>query len=86
MQEERFKGSAYMFNAQMDSKMVEKICVLGKKEVDIMQMAYEKLHMTVRGYHKVLKVARTIADIEGEERISVKHISEAISYRSDVDG
>lgn len=86
MQEERFKGSTYMFNAQMDSKMVEKICVLGKKEADTMQMAYEKLHMTVRGYHKVLKVARTIADIEGEERISVKHISEAISYRSDVDG
>lgn len=70
------------FNAQMDVKQVRKYCILGAKEKKLMEQVYTRLNMTARGYHKVLKTARTIADLEGEERISTRHLSEAISYRS----
>ncbi len=86
IQSERFKEMGIMFNSQMNSNLVSKVCKLEKTESELMEKAYEKLGMTARGYHKVLKVARTIADIEGEERILVRHLSEAISYRSYVNG
>ncbi len=85
VQRERFKDMGIIFNSQMNSNTVLKLCRLGAKETELMEMAYARLKMTVRGYHKVLKVARTIADIEGEERILVKHLSEAISFRCYVD-
>ena len=54
----------------------------GKSEQRIMELAFDKFNFTVRGYHKVLKTARTIADMEESERISIRHLSEAVSYRS----
>ena len=82
VQMERFKDVGIKFNSAMDVKQVEKFCELGKSANELMKLAYERLNMTGRGYNKVLKVARTIADLDGEEKIGTRHISEAISYRS----
>ena len=82
IQKDRFKNDNIHFNSQMSSRQVKKYCGLGNREKDIMEKAYCTFNMTARGYEKVLKTARTIADMEGEENIAVSHLSEAISYRN----
>ena len=82
IQKDRFKNDNIHFNSQMNSRQVKKYCRLGDREKDIMEKAYCTFNMTARGYEKVLKTARTIADMEGEENIAVSHLSEAISYRN----
>ena len=81
MQEKRFRKQKYAFNSEMSATDIEKFCVLGKTEKQLMELAYERLKLSARTYHRVLKVARTIADLEGCERIEERHISEALSYR-----
>lgn len=85
MQQRRFKGLTIEFNSQMSVNEVKKFCVLTDECERLMEMAYNKFNMTARGYYKILKTARTIADIEGEEQILIKHLSEAISYRAYAD-
>ena len=82
IQKERFSNENIEFNSQMNEKHVKKYCRLGQAEKRIMETAFERLNLTVRGYHKVLKTARTIADIEEEECINAGHLSEAFSYRN----
>lgn len=77
----RFLGQSIRFNSQMELADIEKYCVLGKGEKQLMELAYTSLGLSARTYHRVLKVARTIADLEGEENISEEHISEALAYR-----
>jgi len=69
-------------NAQMTAPMVEKYCALGTAEKTILRQAFDKLGLSARAYHKILKMARTIADLEAAENIHVMHITEALSYRS----
>lgn len=57
-------------------------CELGRAEKRMMRQAYDRFSLNARTYHKVLKVARTIADLEGEERIGIEHLQEALVYRS----
>lgn len=82
IQTERFSRSETGFNAMMSIGEVEQYCKLGKEEESLVKMAYERLGLTARSYHKILKVARTIADLAGEERIQTMHLAEAIGYRS----
>ncbi len=82
IQLERFKGTSINFNSQMDSKMVNKYCELKEKEQKLMEKFYEKKRLTARGYTRILKTARTIADLEGCKDIQWSHISESFSYRS----
>jgi magnesium chelatase family protein len=82
IQLERFKGASINFNSQMDSKMVNKYCELKEKEQKLMEKFYEKKRLTARGYTRILKTARTIADLEGCKDIQWSHISESFSYRS----
>jgi len=81
IQEKRFKKKDYSFNSEMKPVDVEQFCVLGRKEKQLMELAYSRLKLSARTYHRVLKVARTIADLEGCEQIQEKHISEALAYR-----
>ncbi len=81
IQEKRFLGKGYSFNSEMNSSDVEEYCKLGKSEKQLMELAYSSLRLSARTYHRVLKVARTIADLDGSERILEKHISEALVYR-----
>jgi len=68
-------------NARLDTGDIERICHLGKPEQQLMEKAIEKLQLSARAYHRILKVARTIADMEKADSISRNHITEALSYR-----
>ena len=81
---ERYAGESYKFNSQMPSAHASKYCVLGADETRIMNMAYNSFGLSVRAYYKILRVARTIADIEGSENITQQHIAEAIGYRTEL--
>ena len=82
IQRERFKGTKTDTNAHMTSAQINKYCHLDEECDKLLRMAYEKLNLSARASTRILKVARTIADIEGSENIGVNHISEAIQYRS----
>ena len=82
LQEERFLGTKIRFNSRMGQREIKKFCRLGRKESDFAARIYETRGLSVRGYHKVLKVARTIADLAGEENIKKEHLAEAFSYRT----
>lgn len=81
IQEKRFMKKNYTFNSEMKAADMNEFCVLGKKEKLLMEIAYTKLKLSARTYHRVLKVARTIADLDGSDVIKEKHISEALAYR-----
>jgi magnesium chelatase family protein len=66
----------------MGSAEMEKHCVLDEDSKNILNLAMTRLKLSARAYHRIVKVARTIADLEGVERITATHISEAIQYRS----
>ncbi len=82
IQQERFKNDNITFNSQMTPSQIDKYCILGEKEKIIMKKAFDSLKLSARGYHKILKLARTIADLDNSENINVKHIAEAIQYRN----
>ena len=82
IQEDRFKDLPINFNSQMSKKETDKFCPLSDKNRQILDRAYEKYNLSARGYVKVLKTARTIADLENSEEIKSEHILEAIGYRN----
>lgn len=82
IQLDRFKGKKIYCNAQMGPKEIKKYCVLGDKSKTLLKTAIEKLGFSARAYDRILKVARTIADLDNSQTISVQHISEAIKYRN----
>ena len=81
-QNERYKNLNISYNAQMGPKEIEAFCSLDETSLTLIKLAMEKLNLSARAYDRILKVARTIADLEGEENILSGHISEAIQYRS----
>jgi magnesium chelatase family protein len=80
IQEKRF-GAKGKYNSHMNTNEVEQYCKLTKEAEEIIGKAYIKLGLSARAYHKTLKLARTIADIDNQEQIDVKHISEALMYK-----
>lgn len=83
IQQARFKGiKSVACNAQMRSKDIQKHCQLGEGPQGLLKMAIHELNFSARAYDRILKVARTIADLEASESIAESHISEAIQYRS----
>ena len=80
-QKERFWKTRTKTNAQMKPEEVREYCALNLSGERMMRQAYETLHLTARSYHKILKVARTIADLEEADQISEAHLAEAIGYR-----
>ena len=68
-------------NAQMTSADIKKYCKLDKQSTDLLEASFKKLNLTARAYNRILKVARTIADLDGSENITVKHIAESLQYR-----
>lgn len=82
IQQERYRGTRIMSNSMLGSKELEYYCSLGIEEEKLMHRAFTSLGLTARTYHKILKVARTIADLDGAEEIKEKHLQEAVSYRS----
>ena len=82
IQKERYKEYKIFSNAELNSKLITKYCFLDKTCMQIMQSAFERLGLSARAYNKILKVARTIADLEESEDIRSNHLLEAIQYRS----
>lgn len=82
IQKERFKKDKIHFNSQLSSAQIEKYCKLGKEEMDILKSAFDSLNFSARAYHKILKLGRTIADLDQSEKIEMKHIAEAIQLRN----
>ena len=82
IQRERFKADRIFYNAQMNTKLIKKCCVLEGEAKELLKMAMTELGLSARAYDKILKVSRTIADLAESEGICPEHISEAIQYRS----
>lgn len=82
IQHKRFEGTALRFNSDISSKEIGRYCFLGQEEMRYMEKVFEVMNLSARSYHKILKVARTIADIEQSERIRVGHLAEAVGYRT----
>ena len=79
---ERYKNESFSHNSRIPAARLEEFCPLGEKERKYMEQIYQKMSLTARTYHKIIRVARTIADLEQEKSIQVKHLNEAICYRN----
>lgn len=82
VQQERFIGTGLRFNADMGVKDIQKYCALGFPEKRLLEQIFQKLNLTARSYHRILKVARTIADLAGAKEIREEHLTEALIYRA----
>ena len=80
-QKERYRGMEITVNGMLDEKGLKRYCALGAEEKRLMEQAFSVMELTARGYHRILKTARTIADLEGEEQIRENHLKEALGYR-----
>jgi len=81
IQLKRFKGKKINSNSQMSARDIRKYCKINSESSKILELAVDRLGLSARAYHRILKVARTIADLAGSENIEAPHISEAIQYR-----
>jgi magnesium chelatase family protein len=81
-QQERFAGQSNLLNARMSDRQLKAHCLLDEDSRQLIEMAVDKLGLSVRAYTRILKVARTIADLEGADNIGAPHVAEAIQYRS----
>ena len=83
IQEARYKDHPGIYcNAQMTSKMLKEICVVNAVGTNLIKAAMEKLNLSARAYDRILKVSRTIADLDSSNEIKPEHLAEAIQYRS----
>lgn len=85
IQGERFKGKI-LTNSEMSNEDIKKYCVITNEGLDLLKIAISSLSLSARGYHRVLKLSRTIADLESSENIAVEHVAEALQYRSREEG
>lgn len=81
IQTERFKHENIMVNADLEPPLIEKYCTPNATAKDLLKLAMEKLSLSLRSYDKIIKCARTIADLSGDEQINEIHVSEALQYR-----
>lgn len=86
LQQKRYEGSAIRFNSQLNQEQLNIFCRLTGEEEDFMKEVFEKKHLSGRGYHRILKVARTIADMEASDEIQMSHLMEAVAYRMNLPG
>jgi len=82
LQRSRFSGSNTLVNARMNERQIKKFCSIDEESHKLLEMAIDRLGMSARSFTRILKVARTIADLDGEQHIQARHIAEAIQYRN----
>ena len=81
-QQERYRGTHIRFNAELSPQEMKQYCPLGKEEQQLLEQAFETLQLSARAYHRIIRVARMIADIEGEVDITTFQLAQAIGYRA----
>ncbi|MBE7023446.1 MAG: YifB family Mg chelatase-like AAA ATPase [Clostridia bacterium] len=82
IQTERYSGSSVYSNSRLTPELMQKYCALGQEAGALLKQAFESLGLSARAHNRILKVARTIADLSGSENIEMEHIAEAIQYRA----
>jgi magnesium chelatase family protein len=82
LQLKRYRDESFFHNSQIPGAKMKQYCALGKKEETFMEQVYKKEQLTGRSFHKILRVARTIADLDAAERIELRHLKEAVCYRN----
>jgi len=80
-QRERFQDKGFLCNSEMGPAEVWKACPLGESAKGLLQAATQRLNLLARAFHRILKVSRTIADLDGAKDVSVTHLAEALKYR-----
>ncbi len=85
LQTERFKDTEFITNSEMSSEAIKHFCQVDNTSTGLLHRAVDQMHLSARGYFRVLKLARTIADLGGEEKILTSHIAEALQYRPRVE-
>ena len=82
VQQERFRGKGSMCNARMGPEEMRRYCALDDGCAALMKQAFDTMGLTARSYDRILKVARTVADLDGSADIQMRHLAEAIQYRA----
>lgn len=82
IQQKRYQNEKICFNGELSGKQIRKYCVLTENAIQVAQNAFELMELSARSYHRILKVSRTIADMEGEELIHTRHVAEALTYKA----
>ena len=82
IQQERFAGLGYFCNAQLDQTGIERFCAMDESAKKLLHQAVERFHVSMRAYGRILKVARTVADLSGHGRILPQDVAQAIQYRN----
>ena len=85
LQTKRFKNEKIVSNSELTTKLIKKYCSLDNESQEVIKLAIEKLNLSARSYNKILKIARTIADLEKAKNIKSNHIAEALQYRPKID-
>lgn len=80
-QKKRYRDEVFKFNSQIPTQLIEKYIPLDKDAEEYLYSAYEGMNMSMRSFYKLIKVARTIADFDGDEEVMIKHLAEACCYR-----
>lgn len=86
MQKERLKGTGLVTNSEMGARHIKHLCGLSGECTDLLGRAVDSLRLSARSYHRTIKIARTIADLAGNEKIEAAHIAEALQYRFKAEG
>ena len=81
IQLKRFKGLKITSNAEMNNKQLKQFCNLDDQSILLLKQAITKLNLSARSFHRVIKIARTIADLEASPKIKSNHVAEALQYR-----
>ena len=81
IQLKRFEGTDIKSNAHMTAEMTRKFCILTEPAMQVLKNSFDSLGLSARAYDKILRIARTIADLDGTEKIDIKHVAEALQYR-----
>ena len=85
LQLKRFKGLKTTSNAEMNNNQLKQFCNLDAQSILLLKQAIAKLNLSARAFHRVIKIARTIADLENSEKIKSNHIAEALQYRPQIE-
>lgn len=81
-QKKRFAGTHIFTNSEMKNREIKEFCKLDNQAIDLLRQAVNQLHLTARGYHRILKLARTIADLSGTDDLKTEYLAEALQYRA----